>query len=62
MNFDLNEEQEVIRDLAEQVFAGQSTVERVKALADRLAERVGARFERSVEADWPRDRLEVAPL
>lgn len=31
MNFDLNEEQEVIRDLAEQVFAGQSTVERVKA-------------------------------
>lgn len=31
MNFDLNEEQEVIRDLAEQVFAGQSTVDRVKA-------------------------------
>lgn len=31
-------------------------------LADRLAERMGARFERSVEADWPRDRLEVAPL
>jgi alkylation response protein AidB-like acyl-CoA dehydrogenase len=30
MNFDLNEEQEVIRDLAEQVFAGQSTVDRVK--------------------------------
>lgn len=30
MNFDLNEEQEVIRDLAEQVFGGQSTVDRVK--------------------------------
>lgn len=32
MNFDLNEEQEVIRDLAEQVFAGQSSVDRVKSV------------------------------
>ena len=32
MNFDLSEEQEVIRDLAEQIFAGQVTVERVKEI------------------------------
>lgn len=32
MNFDLSEEQEVIRDLAEQIFSGQVTVERVKAI------------------------------
>lgn len=32
MNFELNEEQEVIRDLAEQIFSGQSTVERVKSV------------------------------
>jgi acyl-CoA dehydrogenase len=32
MNFDLNEEQEVIKDLAEQIFAGQVTVERVKQI------------------------------
>lgn len=31
MNFDLSEEQQVVADLAEQIFAGQSTVERVKA-------------------------------
>lgn len=28
-------------------------------LVDRLAERMGARFERTVEADWPRDRFET---
>ncbi|MEY3034512.1 MAG: hypothetical protein RLZ86_1134, partial [Actinomycetota bacterium] len=28
MNFELSEEQEVVRDLAEQIFAGQSTVDR----------------------------------
>ena len=30
MNFDLSEEQQVIKDLALQIFEGQSTVERVK--------------------------------
>jgi Ribonuclease G/E len=29
-------------------------------LIDRLAERMGARFERGVEADWPRDRFEIS--
>ncbi|NCZ70081.1 MAG: acyl-CoA dehydrogenase [Actinobacteria bacterium] len=32
MNFDLSEEQQVIKDLALQIFAGQATVERVKAV------------------------------
>lgn len=32
MNFELSEEQEVVRDLAEQIFAGQSTVDRVKSI------------------------------
>ena len=31
MNFDLSEEQQVIKDLALQIFSGQATVERVKA-------------------------------
>ena len=31
-------------------------------LLDRLSERMGARFERAVEGDWPRDRLVVDPL
>ena len=30
MNFDLSEEQQVIKDLALQIFEGQSTVDRVK--------------------------------
>ena len=29
---------------------------------DQLASRMGARFETAIEAGWPRDRLEVAPL
>jgi hypothetical protein len=29
-------------------------------LVDRLAVRMGARFERGVEADWPRDRFEIS--
>ena len=29
---------------------------------DQLARRMGARFETAIEAGWPRDRLEVAPL
>jgi len=29
-------------------------------LIDRLAGRMGARFERTVEADWPRDRFEIS--
>jgi Ribonuclease G/E len=29
-------------------------------LVDRLAGRMGARFERAVEADWPRDRFEIS--
>jgi alkylation response protein AidB-like acyl-CoA dehydrogenase len=32
MNFDLSEEQQVIKDLALQIFSGQATVERVKAV------------------------------
>ena len=32
MNFDLNEEQQVVKDLARQIFEGQATVERVKAV------------------------------
>lgn len=32
MNFDLSEEQQVIKDLALQIFAGQATVERVKVV------------------------------
>lgn len=32
MNFDLSEEQQVIKDLAAQIFSGQATVERVKAV------------------------------
>jgi len=31
-------------------------------LVDRLAERQGARFERVIETDWPRDRIEIEPL
>src|SRR5437667_9165620 len=32
MDFSLSEEQEAVRDLAEQIFASQATVERVKAV------------------------------
>ena len=39
MNFEFTEEQEAVRDLAAQIFAGHATVERVKAV-ERTDERV----------------------
>ena len=43
MNFDFNEEQEAVRDLAAQIFAGHATVERVKEV-----ERSEERFDREL--------------
>ena len=43
MNFDFNEEQGAVRDLAAQIFAGHATVERVKEI-----ERSEERFDREL--------------
>lgn len=42
--------------------AAPETAQVAWPLVDRLAARMGARFERAVEPDWPRERLEVVPL
>jgi Ribonuclease G/E len=39
--------------------AGAAVARLAWPLIDRLAERMGARFDRVLEPDWPRDRFEV---
>ena len=52
MDFSLTDEQEAVRDLAEQIFAGQSTVERVKEI-----EGGDERFDRALWSELARANL-----